>query len=58
MVPFTNFGTVKFDLAYATTPNEDMFTPEGADIILIQQNNRTLTKVTEGLLQNEITYIA
>jgi hypothetical protein len=56
-VPFTNFGTVKFDLAYATTP-EDMFTPEGADIILIQQNNRTLTKVTEGLLQNEITYIA
>ena len=56
--PFANFGTLKFDLAYATTPNEDMFTPDGADIIIMKQNNITRTNVTERLLQTEITYLA
>jgi hypothetical protein len=49
---------VKFDHAYATTPKEDRITPDGADIVIIKQNNKVITKVTEGMLQTEITYIA
>ena len=57
-MPFTNFGTVKFVDAYATTPKGDMITPDGADVIILQKNNIDITKVTEGFRQSEITYIA
>ena len=45
LVPFADFGTVEFTNATATGPSGTIYTPSGATIIGIEQNN-VLTSVT------------
>ncbi|KAF8702183.1 hypothetical protein AX14_014488 [Amanita brunnescens Koide BX004] len=62
LVPFTDFGTVKFKEARAETTDDDhsspvIITPDGADFIVIQENKRNLTSVTEYEFGLTVTYI-
>ncbi len=56
LVPFNDFGTVIFTDAFALTAGGEIFTPDGAIISLIAQNNETITSVDEGLLGVTISY--
>ncbi|KAF8723782.1 hypothetical protein AX14_008678 [Amanita brunnescens Koide BX004] len=61
-VPFTDFGAVKFKEARAEMTDDDyshpvIITPDGADLIIFQQNNRNFTSVTEDEFGSTITHI-
>jgi hypothetical protein len=56
LVPFTDFGTVTFTNAYATTTSGSQITPDGATIIDIEQNGKVLTSVTESSSGVTISY--
>ena len=57
LVPFTDFGTVAFTNAYATTTSGSQISPNGAQIIDIEQNNKVLTSVTESSSGVTISYV-
>ena len=46
-VPFCNFGAVAFTNAYATTTANNRVTPNGAKIIILQNNGQDITSVEE-----------
>jgi hypothetical protein len=56
LASFNDFGTVIFTDASALTADGKVFTPDGAIISLIEQNNKTITSVDEGPLTVTISY--
>ena len=56
LVAFCDFGTVAFTNAYATTTSGSHISPDGAQIIEIEQNGKVLTGVTENSNGVTITY--
>jgi hypothetical protein len=58
LVPLNDFGSVTFNDAFALTtdPNEEILSPYNATIILLEQNNKTITCVHEGELEVTISY--
>ncbi|KAF8673947.1 hypothetical protein AX14_005273 [Amanita brunnescens Koide BX004] len=57
LVAFTDFGTVNFTNAYATTTSGSQISPNGATIIDIEQKGKVLTNVTETANGVIITYV-
>ncbi|KAF8342498.1 peptidase A4 family-domain-containing protein [Amanita rubescens] len=58
LVPLNDFGSVTFYDAFALTndPNEEILSPYNASIILLEQNNKTITCVDEKELEVTISY--
>jgi len=57
LVPFADFGTVTFTSATASGPSGTTYTPEGATIIDIEQNDKVLTSVTTGDATATVKYV-
>lgn len=60
LVPLNDFGSVTFYDAFALTtdPEEEIISPYNATIILLEQNNKTITCVHEEELKVTISYDA
>lgn len=56
LVPLTDFGTVAFTNAFATTTSGSQISPNGATIIDMEQNGKILTSVSESSSGVSITY--